>query len=49
MHDKVHKKIIPVAEFFSIGHDAKTIASYLFLIKDELENLYLKEISNTLR
>jgi hypothetical protein len=37
MHDKVHKKIIPVAEFFSTGHDAKTIASYLLLIKDELE------------
>ena len=42
MHDKVNNFVCPIADFFSSGHDSKTIASFLLLIKDELEKFIPK-------
>jgi hypothetical protein len=42
MHDKVNKKICPLADFFTTGHDAENIASYLRLIKNQLEKSITK-------
>ena len=43
MHNKTDKFLCPIAEFFSSGHDAKTISSYLLLVKDELEKYIPKK------
>ena len=37
MHDKSNKFICPLADFFTTGHDMKTIASYFQIIKDNLQ------------
>ena len=36
-HDKFNKLICPMADFFTTGHDGKTISSYLQIIKDATE------------
>jgi hypothetical protein len=37
MHDKFNKLICPMADFFTTGHDGKTVSSYLQIIKDATE------------
>ena len=38
VHDNLHKNILPIGEFFTTAHDANNIGSYLFKIKNILEN-----------
>ena len=47
VHDKKKKFICPISDFFSTGHDAHTIGSYLALIKNEMEKTIPKKLYQT--
>ena len=42
MHDKSNKFVCPLSDFFSTGHDMKTISSYFQIIRDALEKYISK-------